>query len=191
MKHFQRITSIDPIPLVNAIKRRPELWSKDTFLRDYNQGVPFGCVETIFLRWPPIQDGSKMTEDQIRGYMDSDTQHESVNREEFALFPEARQIVFGLMAYMQGERLGRVMINSIKPGGKIIPHKDTPAHAAYYSRFHVVMQSSPGVVFRCEEESLYMETGGVYWFNNALEHEVINNSADERWHMIVDMRLPK
>lgn len=191
MRNFQFINRFDPIPLVAAIKRRPELWSQDTFLRDYNQGVPFGCVETIFLRWPPIQDGSKMTEDQIRGYMDSDTQHESVNRDAFKLFPEARQIVFGLMAYMQAERLGRVMINSIKPGGRIIPHADTPAHAEYYDRFHCVLQSAPGVIFRCDDEEIYMETGAIYWFQNANVHEVINNSGEDRWHMIVDLRMTK
>jgi GNAT superfamily N-acetyltransferase len=30
-----------------------------------------------------------------------------------------------------------------------------------------------------------MEKGAVYWFNNKLEHEVVNNSAIDRIHMIV------
>jgi hypothetical protein len=192
MKHFQRISAgLDIMPLLLAIKRRPELWSKDTFLRSYNQGVPFGCVETIFLRWPIIEDGSQMSEDDVRAYMASDRQHENYDRPEYKLLTEARPIVMNLMHYMGGERLGRVMINKIEAGGKIIPHADTPAHADYYTRFHVVLQSFPGVHFRCDDEQVYMATGEVWWFNNKLEHEVINNSAEARIHMIVDIRTSR
>ena len=192
MNNFQKISAgIDIMPLLVAIKRRPELWSKDTFLRDYNQGVPFGCVQTIFLRWPVIQDGSKMTDKQKRAYMRGQEQHESIDRDDYKALSEARQLVMNLMHYVGGERLGRVMINSIAPGGAITPHADTPAHADYYTRFHIVLQSSPGVIFRCGNEQVYMGVGEVWWFNNKLEHEVINNSADDRIHMIVDVRTSR
>jgi hypothetical protein len=95
------------------------------------------------------------------------------------------------MAYVHGERLGRVMINKIAPGGVIYPHADTPEHAEYYSRFHIVLQSQPGVVFRAGDEQVYMATGEVWWFDNKQEHEVINNSADDRIHMIVDIRTSR
>jgi hypothetical protein len=192
MKNFQKISSgLDIMPLLLAVKRRPELWSKDTFLRNYNQGIPFGCVETIFLRWPPSQDEAKMSEEDIRRYLTGNEQHENVDRDEYKILSEARPIVMNIMHYVGGERLGRVMINKIEPGGRITPHADTPAHADYYSRFHIVLQSSPGVIFRCADENVYMETGSVWWFNNKLEHEVINNSAEERIHMIVDCRTSR
>lgn len=96
-----------------------------------------------------------------------------------------------LMARVGGEPLGRVMVNKIKPGGCIFPHADTPAHAAYYTRFHILLDSSPGVLFRCDDEQTYMAPGECWWFNNALEHEVINNSATDRIHMIVDIRTSR
>jgi Aspartyl/Asparaginyl beta-hydroxylase len=102
--------------------------------------------------------------------------------------PEARSIVFGLMATVQGERLGRVMINRLRPGGRIAAHADTPVHAEYYSRHHVVLQTAPGANLRCGDETLHLEKGTVWWFNNKLEHEAINNSAVDRLHMIVDIR---
>jgi hypothetical protein len=189
MKNFQKLSGgIDIIPLLMAIKRRPQWFTADTFLRDYNQGIPFGCVETIFLRWPTIQDGSQMTEEQKKAYMEGMDQHESVSRPEYTMLPESRLLVMNLMHYVGGERLGRVMINKIAPGGKITPHADTPAHANYYTRFHIVLQSSPGVVFKCDDEQVYMGAGECWWFNNKLVHEVINNSADDRIHMIVDIR---
>jgi hypothetical protein len=192
VKHFQKISQgVDIMPLLLAIKRRPELWSQDTFLRDYNQGIPFGCVETIFLRWPVIQDGSTMTDEDKQRYMTGQEQHESIDRPEYKLLTEARPLVMNLMHYVGGERLGRVMINKIEPGGRITPHADTPAHADYYSRFHFVLQSSPGVIFKCGDEDTYMATGECWWFNNKEVHTVVNNSAESRIHMIVDIRTSR
>jgi hypothetical protein len=73
----------------------------------------------------------------------------------------ARSIVFGLMSKVEGERLGRVMINSLRPGGRVYPHADTPAHADYWDRYHVVLQSGPGCNFRCGDETVQMAPGDV------------------------------
>jgi hypothetical protein len=193
MQHFQKLSQgIDVLPLLLGIKRRPELWQEDSYLRHYPQG-PFGEVESIMLRFPQkvVFEGEDAEErlalykaNRLPGF----DQHESIDYPAFKLLPEARPIIFSLMAYVQGERLGRVMVNKIKPGGVIYPHADTPEHAGYFSRFHVVLQSSPGVVFRAGNEKVYMETGSIWWFDNSQEHEVINNSADDRIHMVVDIR---
>lgn len=192
MEHFQKLTQgMDFLPLLLAIKRRPELWKEDTYLRDYAQG-PFGEIESIMLRFPEkrVFDQEAEVEAYKRGESKFD-QHESIDYPAYQLLPEARPIIMNLMSYAQGERLGRVMVNKIKPGGVIYPHKDTPEHTAYYSRFHVVLQSSPGVVFRAGSEKVYMETGSIWWFDNSQEHEVINNSAEDRIHMVVDIRCSK
>jgi len=51
-----------------------------------------------------------------------------------------------------------------------------------------VLQSQPGVDFRAGDEHVFMPTGSVWWFQNKEEHEVINNSADDRIHLVVDIR---
>ena len=189
MQHFQRLAQgLDVLPLLLAIKRRPELWKEDTYLRDYPQG-PFGDTETIMLRFP-VKSVCE-TEQELKDHLSKYDQHESIDYPPYKLLPEARPLVMNLMAYVQGERLGRVMVNKLKPGGRIYPHKDTPAHAEYYSRFHVVLHSLPGNVFRCEDESVHMQAGDIWWFNNALDHEVINNSAEERINMVVDIRTSR
>ncbi len=170
---------LDVIPLLLALKRKPELWKEDTYLRDYPQG-PFGCVETVFLRFPPVS----ATELE----RDGRDQHESINRDEFKHLPQARDMIFWLMNRVQGERLGRVMINRIKPGGLIYPHADTPAHANYYDRFHICLESNNNSYFRCGDESVNMKPGEVWWFQNKLEHEVKNEGDCDRTHMIVDIR---
>lgn len=186
MKNFLQIaTGVDVIPLLLAIRRRPELWKEDTYLRDYPQG-PFGDTETIMLRFPTKT--VLETQAELEEYGRSDAQHESVDQPAFAKLPEARAIIFPLMARVQGERLGRVMINSLRPGGRIFPHSDTAAHAAYYTRFHCVLDTSPGAVIRCGVEKLHMRQGDVWWFNNALEHEVVNGGISDRIHMVIDIR---
>ena len=189
MKNFHRITSgIDVLPLVLAIKRRPGLWKEDTYLRDYPQG-PFKNIESIMLRFPT--KGVYETEEELKNHLSTYDQHENIDYPAYKVLHEARPMVMGLMSRVEGERLGRVMINKICPGGVIYPHRDTPSHAEYYSRFHIVLQSQPGVVFRAGDESVYMATGEVWWFDNSQEHEVINNSADDRVHMIVDIRTSR
>ena len=181
----------DTTPLMLALRRNPELWMADTFLRDYAQG-PFGEIESVMLRFPEKRVFEQ--EAEVEAYKRSESkfdQHENIDYPPYKLLTEARPMVMNLMAYVGGERLGRVMINKIKPGGKIFPHADTPEHASYWDRFHIVLQSSPGVMFRCGEEKVYMATGEVWWFQNLIEHEVINNSAEDRIHMIVDIRTSK
>lgn len=182
MKNFQHIANVDTALLHNQILRQPDLWKADTYLRDYPQG-PFGEVDTIFLRFPPasVSELEQSRKDQ----------HECVWMDGWLHLPAARPIVFGLMRQMEGERLGRVMINRIQPGGHIYPHADTPVHAQYWDRYHAVIKSGPGCNFRCGEEVVNMETGQIWWFQNQHEHEVLNNSDGERLHLIVDVRTQR
>lgn len=188
MRNFQRLaTGINVVPLMLAINRHPELWTEDTFLRHYPQG-PFGQVDSIMLRFPVKVE--LKNERQIKLYKQNMLagfdQHESVDYPAYALLTEARPIVQNVFAAVGGTRLGRVMVNRIAPGGSIFPHADTPEHVSYYSRYHVVLQSEPGVTFRCGDEKTYWETGSAFWFANKFEHEVVNNSATDRIHLVMD-----
>lgn len=179
MKNFMAIGTADTLPLMMEIQRQPKLWQVDTYLRDYPQG-PFGDTETIFIRFPPAS-----VSELERGAKD---QHESVWMYGAVQLPAARKIIFDLLARVQGERLGRVMINKLRPGGRIYPHADTPAHAEYWDRYHVVLQSGAGCMFRCGDEKVNMPVGQVWWFAHALEHEVVNNAKEDRIHLIIDIR---
>lgn len=189
MKNFLKLTSgIDTTQLLLAIRRRADLWKEDTYLRDYPQG-PFKEIESIMLRFP-VKTVVE-TEEELKKVDSIYDQHESIDYPAYKLLAEARPLIMNLMAYVGGERLGRCIINKIAPGGRIFPHADTPAHAEYYSRFHIVLQSNPGVVFRAGDEQVYMAQGEIWWFDNKQEHEVINNSCDDRIHLVVDIRTSR
>ena len=193
MNNFYRLANCDVMPMMLALHRLDKameggLWREDTYLRDYPQG-PFGEVESVILRFPPRSVHE--TEEALANHLANFDQHENVDQPVYAKLPEARGLIFQLMAAVQGERLGRCIINKIKPGGRIFRHPDTPDHAKYWDRFHIVLKSSPGVDFECDGEHVYMGTGEVWWFNNQLPHEVINNSAGDRIHLVVDIRTSK
>ncbi len=115
------------------------------------------------------------------------------------ILPQAVPIIFGLMARVMGEHLGRVFISRMAPGICIPLHSDriAPAEeafpgkmppAVYYERYQIALKASPGVVFRAGDEEVFMEPGTIWWFNNCVPHEVLNHSGDDRISLVVDIR---
>jgi len=190
MKHyFTLATGIDTMPLMASIARQPELWKEDTYLRNFPQG-PFGDTETIMLRFPrqvklrSERALEKYKANRLPGY----DQHESIFYPAWNRLPEAHAHVFALMNAVRGVRLGRVMINKIRPGGRIFRHRDTPEHTARWRRHHLVLRGRPGVVLSVGDEHVPMHTGSLFWFDNREEHEVVNNSDDDRISMVIDIQ---
>lgn len=167
------------MPLAVQLLRQPNLFDQDTYLRDL-PGYPFKDVDTVYLRYTPA-----VKDEEERKTVEA---QETVWMEGAMHLPAARPLIFGLMTLLEGERLGRVMVNRLKPGGHIFAHEDPIEHAGYWDRFHYVVSGLPGVIFRCGGEEVQMLTGELWWFQNALTHEVINNSGVDRLHLIIDIR---
>ncbi len=191
MRNFLKIAEgVQTRPLLNAIYRKPHLWKADDFLRKFPQG-PFGETDTIYLRFQehvPVENDEQLElykQNKLAGV----DLHECPWRTEINELPEARQHIMALMAATGATRLGRCMLNRIVPGGRIFPHADSPWHASYWDRYHVVLQSTAGNTFRCGDETVWMREGEVWWFQNAIEHEVINNSDEDRIHLVIDLRF--
>lgn len=189
MKNFQLIApNMDVLPLLLAIKRQPELWREDTYLRDYPQG-PFKQIETIMLRFPPRTVHESEAARDL--YFTLNDQHECIDYPPYKILSDARPLIMWLMSRVSGERLGRCMINKVAPGGRIFPHADTPEHAEYYSRFHIVLQSNPESEFRAGDETVNMAAGEIWWFDNKQVHEVHNHGTTDRIHLVVDIRTAR
>lgn len=195
MLNFLRIaTGIDVMPALMKVTRNADFWHEDTYLRSYPQG-PFGEVDSIICRFPPrtVTETQEQAEELLKD--PNYDPHECIDQPIYDRLPEVRDLAFPLMARVKATRLGRVMINRIKPGGHIFRHADTPQHADYWHRHHIVLQSAPGAIFHAGDEQVYMAPGECWWFNNGRqnpdgsipEHEVFNNSAVDRIHLIVDM----
>jgi hypothetical protein len=177
MENFLQIGSgVDVTSLLLSLKRQPHLWKPDDYIRNHRQ-APEGEMQSIILRFPVS--------------VDQPDPHENYDYEAMHCLPEARTIAMNLMAAISGERLGRVLINRIMPKGATLVHADEARHAAYYDRFHIPLETQPGVEFQCGDETVYMGRGEIWWFQNALQHQVRNNSNVPRIHLIVDIRTPR
>lgn len=169
------------------------LWNEFT-LRTQADGSPHRELDDVWLRMNDLAKCHQAAADPSV-FVDH---RESINYPAWGELPHIRKLVMNLMAIVEGERLGRCLISRLPPGNRILPHKDIGDdltkyydNEPYYSRFHIVIQGLPGSTFRCEDEEVTMRTGEVWWFRNDLEHEVTNHSADDRIHIVTDIRTVK
>jgi hypothetical protein len=184
MQNFLKIADgVNVAPLRLALVRQPELFGKYTQRADSYQS-PHTQMTDIWARYNAIENLSKGPE-AFNG------EHDSVWYPESACLPELRPIVYGLMALVEGERLGGVLITKIPPGGGIAEHVDSGWHASYYEKYFVPIQSDPGCVFGFEDGEIHATPGEIYWFNNSRPHWVKNDSQRDRIVMIVCIRSHK
>lgn len=190
MRNFQRLGEVNVADLLHSVQRQPELWNENS-LRSTYPNSPQCQVDDIWLRFndtKKYEKGSSEYSSEVAKVMD---ETESIFYPAWFKLPQAAPLIFNLMHSVGGVRLGRVMITRLKPGGKILPHVDSGEHALYYDRYHITLQNSPGSVFKCGDEQVCMRPGEVWWFNNQVLHEVVNNSIDDRITTIVDIRTVK
>jgi len=175
---FKYPETVDVSPALAQLQASEHLWNQIT-LRTTHAGTVHSEVNDIWLRYNPIEGATPM--EIFNGL-------ECVNYPAFQELIESRRLVLDVMRRVEGLRLGRVVITKMRPGARIAPHCDEGAPPTYYDRFHLVLQGEPGSLFRCEDETVEMGTGELWWFNNRLEHEVINRSNTERIHIVMDVR---
>lgn len=178
MKNFLQVAhGVDVLPLLLALQHHPELWDKEDIRKTFAEDSPHREVSDILLRFSDPK--SKDIGDELV----------CENTPAMWVLPQARQLVMGLMARVEGVMLGRVMVTRLGPGKRIYPHADVLGrYANTYKRFHIVLQSGPGCVFRAGDEQVQMRPGEIWDFNAHAEHEVVNGSAVERIHLIADIR---
>ncbi len=177
MRHFHRIAEgLDVQPVLAALARNPDLWDENP-LRTMHPGTAHAEVSDIWLFFNDVSDPEAVVNDR-----------EVVPYRGWREIPQVRALVLNLMRFVDGVRLGRVMITRLAPGRVITPHVDGGAPAEYFDRYHIALQCLPGALFRAGDETVQFKAGDVFWFDNTVEHEVWNNSADDRIVLICDIR---
>jgi hypothetical protein len=175
---FKVAEGVDVVPLLHALHLNPDLWDQNT-LRTLYPNSPHAQVSDIWVFFNEIDPENLIaTADAIQTHP----------FEAWRRLPPLRPIIFDLMRRVEGVQLGRVLITRLPPGGQITPHKDEGAPVDFYTRYQVSLQSLPGCLFRAGDETVQMRAGDVWRFNNKQEHSVVNNSADDRLALIVDIR---
>lgn len=178
MRHFTKIAEqIDVLPLLNALAVRPDLWNENT-LRTTHPASPHRETDDIWCMFNEIPDDPSKVVDDV----------EVMPYRAWREIPLLRPLVLDLMRRVEGVRLGRVIISRLAPGCTIPAHVDQGAPATYYSRYHLALQSLPGALNHSGEEVVNYRMGEFWWFDNRAPHSIVNNSADDRIVLVMDVR---
>lgn len=173
MLNFYRLAqNIAVAPLLASIARRPDLWNADK-MRTLFEHSPHAQASDIILRF-----GAGNIHDI----------HPNTDRPAMAALG-AKPMALQIMSLVGGSELGRVLVTRLEPGKRILPHADEGEYNAWFDRYHLCLQSLPGVTFRCGHEKVSPLSGELWWFNNKIEHDIVNNSADDRITLIIDVRI--
>lgn len=182
--NFEKLA--ENIPVKEILKKlSPKLWEKNE-LRQNTVGSPHADTKTIFLRWAKEFSVESVFTD-LEAY-DQDEMEEVV-----AEIAPAMELFHEIVKPIS---IGRMIIVSLKAGGRITRHFDDGEYADHYQRFHLSLRSEEGNLFYCEHnenygEYVHMRAGELWWFNHKKYHTVYNTSNRDRIHLIIDAVSPK
>jgi|SRR6267154_725530 len=185
MRNFLKICegiNVDPLNFI--LKRNEYLWNQKTLRKDQDNS-PHLAMSDIWVRYNDDKE-NKRTGD----YSDFHNLHYPIWYPSINQLPMIRNIALGLMTKMSAVHLGGILITKIPPGGRIEPHIDNNWHANFFNcKLYIPIQSNQKCFNRCEDEVVVMNSGECWYFNNNVEHEVINNGNDDRITLIICMRV--
>jgi hypothetical protein len=173
-------TGIDVSNVLSELDARAALWGLFTG-RQNAPGSAHADTECIVLRGPAVPDLESVFTD-LTAY-DYPVLH---------ALPRTVDLLVGLFNAPEIPKvdLGRVMVVKLKAGGVIAPHIDEGAYAEHYNRrWHLVLSSENGNLFRNGSEAIHMHPGQLWQFDHRVEHEVWNHSNAPRIHVIIDGRV--
>jgi hypothetical protein len=81
---------------------------------------------------------------------------------------------------------GRSRLMGLGPGAIVPAHVDIHYYWRTHIRIHIPVITNPGVRFKCGPDSVHMEPGESWVFDSFEVHEVRNDGADKRVHLVLD-----
>lgn len=196
MRHFLKIAEgIDVAPVLAELDAHPELWGQIPYRKTF-QGTPHSRMDDV---WFHYADPARYAPGDLKSMMN---EHIPIWYPAVKAVPSVRRITMDLMARVEGEAIGLVMITRIPPGAGLDPHIDRGWHCDYHDKFYVSLQSEPGSLF-CTDgrksydvepeptEALNPRPGECWLFDNHRNHWVVNESPVDRLTLIVCIHTEK
>lgn len=179
MKNFLCLAqNVDVMPLLQAV-HSSSLWDQHSWRKIFSRSPHSQCSDI----WLRFFDTDKLQSEGIVDYA-------PVNYPGWHELPQVRPIIFDLMRRVEATQLGYVLISRLRPGDRILPHSDEGSdYTKSGSRYHVVLQGLSGSKFIVGDEMVEMRTGSVWWFDHRPIHQVINDSDDDRIHLMIDLSI--
>ena len=85
-----------------------------------------------------------------------------------------------------GEVLSRSRLMKIDARSELNLHVDFNYHWFSRVRIHIPIVTDPSVIFHCDPASLHMRPGECWIFDSWRRHRVVNPSARDRIHLVID-----
>lgn len=180
MQHFRKIAEgIEVGPLLAEIDAHPELWN----LHPERMGSNSPHRETSDM-WLRYADPKEIGEP---GFFQRP--HKSVWYPAIDVLPSLLPTVFDMMCEPFQE-WGGVLMTRIGPGKAVYPHHDQGTwHSEHFNyKLWMVLRSNDRCRNHCEDETVTMEPGQVYSFDNLKMHAVENDGETDRIALIVCLR---
>lgn len=178
MKHFERIVSGVDVSKINAVLDRwPELLTGEP-LPPSALEIEAGTMRAIPI---PPTDVSPTVALWLR-WSPSAAVAPKPDISEIVYW--ARETVQTIVLVVGAVGVGFVSLHRLKAGHTIKPHTDSNGNFRF-SRFHLVLTSTPRCLFTVDDETVHMAPGELWWFNHQLTHSVTNGGPD-RVHLIFD-----
>lgn len=184
------LTGVDIAPLLKELQENPQLWDQHDARKLMGVDKPHAEMSDIWVRY---NDFSNFDPANPAAFNDK---HVPVWYPAWNALHALHPIIRELMATVNGEMLGGVLITRIPAGCKIGPHVDTGWHVGYYSKFYLSLKNAPGATFNFQDEGAPDSTrevvrpkpGELYYIDNRKRHWVENNSTEERITVIICIR---
>jgi outer membrane protein assembly factor BamB/orotate phosphoribosyltransferase len=174
VKYFRVIRSgIDVAPLLEEIDIQEHAWGIATGRQDKIRVQRE--TNSIFLRAAVPRPDLHVNENQETGLTQMAT-----------LFPRALAFMTEFAAEMNCQ-LSRATIVRLKPKSQVYRHIDQGSYYFLRDRFHLVLRSPAGSVLMSGGETVRMQEGELWWFDNKQHHESYNDSDEWRIHYIFDL----
>lgn len=178
-QYFAKVADdFNVLPLQLALNAKPEMFGRHG---ERQATYAHKAMTDIWVRYNTYENFGPNFNDE----------HDSVWYPAYYELPELKPLLFGLMALVDGERLGGVLITKVPAGGRIEPHTDAGWHASFYDKFYIPIQNENGAVFCWENGRIEPNLGEVYWFRNDIPHWVENRSSADRLSLIVCIKTEK
>lgn len=174
MTNFKLIKTFDPAPILQEIEKA-KCWNWLNLRR--SDGLNHKAVDDIVLRFNPVQS--------MYTYEDFFNELGCVDYFTQMYLPQTMELV---RDFAEDKVIGRVVVAKLKEVAIIAGHIDEGTYAKWHDRYHFVITTNPEVNFYCGDEQQHMAVGEIWWFDNKIEHSVVNLGNTSRIHIVVDIR---
>ena len=169
---FKYYKKFDVTEIKKEINKLNLEWSENTFRQDnyfFHQNTNTFFLADYDVDWVPYSKYNI-----------------KINNNNSKLWNLTKPVIDELESIHNG-KIGKVMFVKLKAKNNIIKHWDSTEYLNVVRRHHIPIITNKNVYFYVDDGVLNMFEGECWEINNMKSHEVINDSNEDRIHLMIDI----